>query len=736
MNRASCIDEIKAKAKEISDSRYLSYLIDNADSLDFDSKICVQIPAYNDTELIRTMEGCLANASNPDRITFAVCYQGDNKEQLDKVKAFKNCRVKHVPEAEVAGTCAARYECNKLLEDEEYVLHIDGHMMFSRFWDVAAIQQWKDCNDEKAVISCYSPNSVDYFDEPITSDKLILKQPNGRYTNATHFENDEVKVRLCAIKTFDDGEIRPRRGIFVCGHCTFAKSELDREVPFDPHMYFTGDEMSMSVRYFTHGYNVYNFAFRMIYHLYYRSDVVEKKKNVKLDRFNTTNAHSCGNRNNESRRMEQLYEVADHGIDLGEFGNGTVRTMKEFTEFSGIDFKNHTMTVFAARGAFDVEHTEEDNALTHWELLHPEVLTKREDAERKNKKILVMIPSYKDPYLTNTVLSFIGNADNPDRVHISICYQDDDMLTLHNLKTIKNCQVIHVPTKDAKGVGHAYHLLEGTLTDEEYVLCTESHMYAVKGWDTYLTKLSDSLGDKAVISDWSNGFDVDKVPTGTQRGLLTRIRGVGNDGRLLTAFGDIITSDKPIRGCAIIGQNVFGKACFIRDCKHDPDMLMSTSGTAYSLSLWTHGYDVYHSPLRYLYHYYSSASNAKDETRLKINEVRRKEEETLSAPRLKKYVGIIDNANVDIDLGEYAPGTARSIKAFEDFAGIDFKKQLISARAFFGYFNGDMYVANPYIDVKKLEEFQRKHNFDARYTSEQVIKRLRTEENGIKYLGG
>ena len=113
-------DSLRPYAERYPDSRYVKCLL-QVESPDMASEILIEIPAYDDPELLNTVNAARLNAANPDRIHFAVCLQDDDPEKLKALQAVPNCRIKHYAKADAPGTCAARYECQKLLEDEDYV---------------------------------------------------------------------------------------------------------------------------------------------------------------------------------------------------------------------------------------------------------------------------------------------------------------------------------------------------------------------------------------------------------------------------------------------------------------------------------------------------------------------------------------------------------------------------------------------------------------------------------------
>lgn len=54
--------------------------------------------------------------------------------------------------------------------------------------------------------------------------------------------------------------------------------------------------------------------------------------------------------NLSSKRLRQLFGLEDYGIDIGEYGFGTVRTVAQYEKYAGIDFKNQTISDAALAG--------------------------------------------------------------------------------------------------------------------------------------------------------------------------------------------------------------------------------------------------------------------------------------------------------------------------------------------------------------------------------------------------
>ncbi len=342
-------------------SRYLKYLMD-LESPDLSSVIMVEIPSFKDPELIPTIKSHLGMAANPDRIRFAVCLQDDDADTiryLDEMcgKAF----VKHYHPEDSPGACAARYECSKLSKGNcDYVLHTDSHMRVARYWDVAMLAILSQCPG-KAVLSAYGMDYADYLAEDPCSDLFTAKvQDRGVITNAYYYQEKMPKIRAMARTRFD-GPL-PRRGAFLGAAFLFGPVSVDDEVPFDPDMFFQGDELPMALRLFTHGWDIYHPQFRFQYHLYSRQQVLKKAGTmIEMNAGNDIKHEKLGH---ESARFDALFWRG--GIDFGRFGNGDARTVDEFMSFAGIDVRNMAIRNFAMSGFFDVPHDANDMAMFNW----------------------------------------------------------------------------------------------------------------------------------------------------------------------------------------------------------------------------------------------------------------------------------------------------------------------------------------------------------------------------------
>ena len=305
-----------------------------------DDKILVEIAAYRDPQLLYTVCSAIVQADNPERVYFAICLQSDNLEQLATLKKLKNCRIKYMKEADARGSCYARYLCQQMIEDEKYIFQIDSHMRFVRHWDTKMIQMLHATKDKKASISFYPPACTKEMMKLPLDDKEFDKPGTGgqMYTYGFNDGDSHFIGNNCISQSYDKKLIL-RRNPFISAGNFFSYADIHREVIHDPNMYFYGDELPMALRYFTHGWNNYGSNISYVYHEYNREDRKWPQRPPKYD--------------SEDARFNELLNLDHKNVDMGQFGLGKERTIKDFEEFVGLDFSKRKVYMSAELGIFD-----------------------------------------------------------------------------------------------------------------------------------------------------------------------------------------------------------------------------------------------------------------------------------------------------------------------------------------------------------------------------------------------
>ena len=217
----------------------------------------VSLAAYNDPELFPTLHSAYGQAAHPERLRFGVVDQHvvDRYGELPTWKA--QIRYLWLNARDARGVCFARSMLAGLMEGEAFLLQIDSHMRFDPGWDQILIDQWTGLEQPRALLTASPmPWTPDAGPIPLPTGKVIVLEPHPDYP----LRNRAVLVA--------NPSGRPVPGQRLAAGCLFAAGTLYDEVPYDPHLYFNGEELVYARRLLARGWTIYHPSLLPIYHLY------------------------------------------------------------------------------------------------------------------------------------------------------------------------------------------------------------------------------------------------------------------------------------------------------------------------------------------------------------------------------------------------------------------------------------------------------------------------------------
>lgn len=326
----------------------------------------------------------------------------------------------------------------------------------------------------------------------------------------------------------------------------------------------------------------------------------------------------------------------------------------------------------------------------------------------KEDTILIEIAAYCDPELLNTINSALIQADNPGRVHFSICYQSDNLEDLEKLKKIKNCKYIHLKENEARGSVYARYLCQSLIEDEKYVYQIDSHMRFVKHWDTKLIEQLLSLNDKKAILSVYPPYCTeemmhlpldDKTYDNPVEGGIMYTNGFRDTATYFLNCNSLpINDDDPRaykRNVFIAAGNFFTFSEAHKEVIHDKEMYFYGDELPMSIRLFTYGWNVYNPGKSYIYHQYErknqkfpSVTNAM----------------LIESNRLASLLNLGDKKE---ELGKFGLGKERTLKEYEEFAGLNFKDKKVYMTAETGEFeNKELKNKQSYIQKKQAEKYK------------------------------
>jgi hypothetical protein len=240
------------------------------------------------------------------------------------------------------GVCWARSVTQQLWRNEEFTLQIDSHMRFEPGWDEILLSLWTQCQNPRAVLTAYMPG----FTPPDTCQRDWIYG-----MTATGFDEDGMLrfVGAPAWSTCGGEPASPVPGAFAAACMLFGPSSIIPDVPYDPDLYFFGEEISLSVRLWTHGYDIYHPNRLVMFHNWDRS----LRRTHFEDHREWPDDHARAVE--RTRRMLGVGYAQPPKIppELGRYGLGSARTLGQFQDFSGVDFARLTIDSHASHCGLD-----------------------------------------------------------------------------------------------------------------------------------------------------------------------------------------------------------------------------------------------------------------------------------------------------------------------------------------------------------------------------------------------
>ena len=294
--------------------------------------IFVQIASYRDPQLVPTLDDLFANAQHPDNITVCIAWQHaeeDTWDNLDKYKNDPRVVILDIPYKNSKGACWARNAIQGNYTNQTYTLQLDSHHRFIQDWDVELINMYKGLQEdgvEKPLITGYI-SSFNPENDPAGRSQEPWWMTFDRFT-----PEGIVFFLPATIPNYKD-LIKPIPSRFYSAHFAFTTGKFCLEVPHDPEFYFHGEEISIAVRAYTHGYDLFHSHKVIAWHEYTRKGRTKHWDDV--SKWNEWNRRT----HLKTRKLLNVDGEKDEFIQQGPFGLGNTRTLEEYEKYSGIKFE-------------------------------------------------------------------------------------------------------------------------------------------------------------------------------------------------------------------------------------------------------------------------------------------------------------------------------------------------------------------------------------------------------------
>ena len=303
------------------------------------SSIYIQIASYRDPDLTNTIADLVKNSSGKHKLRVGVIDQYCEEDNFyDIEKDFKKLKSKHstldyekINYRDTKGVCWVRHLLNKKYKREKYTLQLDSHHRFIKDWDLVLIKMLKDLEKEgykKPLLTTYCP--------------AFIQQTGEKFSHATQMDFDRFTpegalfFKSGLVPNWEEKDL-PVPSRFISGHMIFVDGKFCKEVIYDPYYLFHGEEINLTVRAYTHGYDLFHPHRPVVYHEYSRSH--RPRKCWDDDPLWAQQNAKSHLRNRKFFEMDG--EKKD--IDFEEYELGSARSIEDYEEYSGVSMRRRSV---------------------------------------------------------------------------------------------------------------------------------------------------------------------------------------------------------------------------------------------------------------------------------------------------------------------------------------------------------------------------------------------------------
>lgn len=330
-----------------------------------DDSIFLSLATYRDENCPNTLSWAFGNATYPERLFVGLvqqnCYENCRSGVMEgggtlEIPPDDDChqifcdlnpqycsqiRPLKLKEIESLGPYGARFLASKLYGGEQWYMQLDAHMTFLEHWDDITVKSLHAAPSEKPIISHYPPGHL------MDLAKHWAVRPAGRLCGPVFSKPDGGIIRLEGLRKWDKVKIPiPRFGPFSAAGFLMGTALLLKEVPFDPYLpwIFMGEEIIMSTRFWTSGYDLFSPAQAVVGHIYVRQH--KPKFWETMHRFFRKAGHDdlemmillrIKNQLGYPEAASDFVTVQSVLADLDHYSMGKVRKLEDYMKYVGID---------------------------------------------------------------------------------------------------------------------------------------------------------------------------------------------------------------------------------------------------------------------------------------------------------------------------------------------------------------------------------------------------------------
>ena len=298
----------------------------------------------------------------------------------------------------------------------------------------------------------------------------------------------------------------------------------------------------------------------------------------------------------------------------------------------------------------------------------------------KKNTIFIQIAAYRDPQLVPTLEDCLAKAKHPENLRFCVAWQHtpEDTIPDH-IKNDKRFSILDIPFSESKGACWARNQIQQKYNNEKYTLQLDSHHRFAQDWDQTIIGMLEDLHTKGfkkpLLTAYISSFDPDNDPAGrvTVPWKMNFDRFIPEGAVFfLPASMSEEEMKEPLKARFYSAHFCFADGSFCKEVPHDPEYYFHGEEISIAARAYTWGYDLFHPHKIVAWHEYTRKGRTKQWDDDK--EWGKRNEHCHS--RNRKLFGM-DNEPQDVDFGIYGFGPVRTLRDYEKYAGLSFKRRAV-----------------------------------------------------------
>jgi hypothetical protein len=290
--------------------------------------IFIQISAYRDQELFKTIQNAIDQSSGQYKLVFGVHEVVSPEDSVLEPDFEAEVRILTSIAPENLGVNAGRHLANSLYDGEDYYYQIDSHMRFVQNWDakaIADIKHYQRNGIAKPLLTMY-PGNYWYKDGVEEFDVINYFMPTKVVFSEKpeQFESTLIASQLATTTTVDCAYTFSvsAANIFTLGE--FAN------LPRDTRIMFWGEELLTAATAFCYGFDLVVPTNHLVWHLYYVDQNAEQARRT----------HAWQDYPDE---WQALVKASEGALEESLFGLRGERSLDDFGRFAGLNFNTRKL---------------------------------------------------------------------------------------------------------------------------------------------------------------------------------------------------------------------------------------------------------------------------------------------------------------------------------------------------------------------------------------------------------